>query len=97
MQRETPKITNRIPVSEMPNRSISISLDESLLAQLDAQGPNRSALVSAALTDWLAHRRIDALNAAYADLATLDDGDLGAAGDDAAAMACEALTTEADG
>lgn len=81
----------------MPNRSISISLDESLLAQLDAQGPNRSALVTAALTDWLAHRRIDALNAAYADLASLDHGDLEAAGDDAAAMACEALGTGNDG
>ena len=87
MLREAPKVTNRIPAREMPSRSISISLDESLLAQLDTQGPNRSALVSAALTDWLAHRRIDALNAAYADLATLDDGDPGAAGDDAAAMA----------
>jgi hypothetical protein len=37
----------------MPNRPISIPLDQSLLAQLDAQGSNRSALVIAALTDWL--------------------------------------------
>jgi metal-responsive CopG/Arc/MetJ family transcriptional regulator len=74
----------------MQNRSISISLDESLLAQLDAQGPNRSALVSEAVTDWLARRRIDALNAAYADLAALDEDDLADAGNAAVAMACEA-------
>lgn len=74
----------------MPNRSISISLDESLLAELDAQGTNRSALVSEAVTDWLEHRRIDALNAAYADLAALDEGDLADAGDAAVAKACEA-------
>jgi hypothetical protein len=35
----------------MPNRPISIPLDHSLLAQLNAQGSNRSALVIAALTD----------------------------------------------
>jgi len=70
----------------MPNRSISISLYEGLLAQLDAQGPNRSALVSEALSQWLTQRRINALQNAYADLAKLEGGDLGAAGDDAITM-----------
>jgi hypothetical protein len=41
----------------MANRSISVSLDEGLLAELDAQGANRFALVSEALADWLARRR----------------------------------------
>jgi hypothetical protein len=58
------------------NRSISISLEEGLLAQLDAQGSNRSALVSEALAEWLARRRIAALNAAYVHLASLEGGDL---------------------
>jgi post-segregation antitoxin (ccd killing protein) len=58
------KIINRIPVNTVANRSISISLEEELLAQLDAQGSNRSALVSQALSEWLARRRIDALNTA---------------------------------
>ncbi len=58
------------------SRSISISLEEGLLAQLDAQGSNRSALVSEALAEWLARRHIAALNAAYAHLASLEGGDL---------------------
>ena len=58
----------------MPNRSISISLDERLLTQLDAQGPNRSAFVSEALTQWLTQRSVDALHIAYADLAKLEGG-----------------------
>ena len=65
----------------MANRSISISLEEGLLAQLDAQGSNRSALVSEALVQWLARRRIDALNAAYA-------------GDAAVAMGLSAATAK---
>jgi post-segregation antitoxin (ccd killing protein) len=91
------KITNRIPVNTVANRSISISLEEELLAQLDAQGSNRSALVSQALSEWLARRRIDALNTAYAHLASLEAGDLAAAGEAAVAMGEEALTAASDG
>ena len=91
------KITNRNPVNTVANRSISISLEEELLAQLDAQGSNRSALVSQALSEWLARRRIDALNTAYAHLASLEAGDLAAAGEAAVAMGEEALAAAADG
>ena len=91
------KIINRNPVNSVANRSISISLEEELLAQLDAQGSNRSALVSQALSEWLARRRIDALNTAYAHLATLEAGDLAAAGEAAVAMGEEALAAAADG
>jgi Arc/MetJ-type ribon-helix-helix transcriptional regulator len=75
----------------MANRSISISLDEALLAEIDTQGPNRSALVNEALRFWLAHRRLAALQGAYADLAQPEGGDLAAAGDAAAAMALDAV------
>jgi len=88
---------NRIPINSVANRSISISLGEGLLVQLDAQGSNRSALVSQALSEWLARRRIDALNTAYAHLASLQDGDLAAAGDAAVAMGEQALAAAADG
>ena len=88
---------NRIPINSVANRSISISLEEELLAQLDAQGSNRSALVSQALSEWLARRRIDALNTAYAHLASLQDGDLAAAGEAAVAMGEQALAAAADG
>jgi hypothetical protein len=94
---DSAKITNRNPVNTVANRSISISLEEELLAELDAQGSNRSALVSQALSEWLARRRIDALNTAYAHLASLQDGDLAAAGDAAAAMGEQALAAAADG
>ncbi len=82
---------SRVSGCFLANRSISISLDERLLAQLDAQGPNRSALVSEALRQWLARRRLEVLDRAYADLARLDAGDLAAAGEDAIAMGVEAL------
>jgi len=75
----------------MANRSISISLDEALLAEIDAQGANRSALVNEALRFWLARRRLAALQEAYADLAQLEGGDLAAAADSAAAMALDAV------
>lgn len=88
---------NKIPIISVANRSISISLEEELLAELDAQGSNRSALVSQALSEWLARRRIDALNTAYAHLASLQDGDLAAASDAAAAMGEQALAAAADG
>ena len=90
-------MTNKISVSTLANRSISISLEEGLLAQLDAQGSNRSALVSEALSQWLARRRIDALNTAYAHLASLEAGDLAEASDAAVAMGLAALAAEADG
>ena len=89
-------MTNKISVSSVANRSISISLEEGLLAQLDAQGSNRSALFSEALSQWLARRRIDALNTAYAHLASLDAGDLAEAGEAAVAMGLAALAAEAD-
>lgn len=77
----------------MANRSISVSLDDGLLAELDAEGGNRSALVGEAITFWLAQRRLAALNKAYADLAQLEggDGDIAAAGDPASAMALAAI------
>jgi hypothetical protein len=87
-------MTNKISVNCVANRSISISLEEGLLVQLDAQGSNRSALVSQALSEWLARRRIDALNTAYAHLASLEAGDLAEAGEAAVAMG---LAAEADG
>ena len=83
--------TSKIPVYCVANRSISISLEERLLVQLDAQGSNRSALVSEALLQWLARRRIDALNTAYAHLASLEAGDLAEAGEAAVAMGLAAL------
>jgi metal-responsive CopG/Arc/MetJ family transcriptional regulator len=79
------------------NRSISISLEEKLLAQLDAQGTDRSALVSQAISEWLVRRRIDALNTAYAHLASLEAGDLAEAGETAVAMGLAALAAETDG
>ena len=90
-------MSNKISVSTLANRSISISLEEGLLAQLDAQGSNRSALVSEALSQWLARRRIDALNTAYAHLASLEAGDLAEAGEAAVAMGLAALAAEVDG
>jgi O-methyltransferase involved in polyketide biosynthesis len=90
-------MTNKIFVSCVANRSISISLEEGLLAQLDAQGSNRSALVSEALLQWLARRHIDALNTAYAHLASLEAGDLAEAGEAAVALGLAALTAETDG
>ena len=87
-------MTNKISVNCVANRSISISLEEGLLAQLDAQCSNRSALVSEALLQWLARRRIDALNTAYAHLASLEAGDLAEAGEAAVAMG---LAAAADG
>ena len=90
-------MTGKFSVNLLANRSISISLEEGLLAQLDAQGSNRSALVSEALVQWLARRRIDALNGAYAHLASLESGDLAEAGDASVAMGLSAVATEADG
>ncbi|HYP03182.1 MAG TPA: hypothetical protein VER57_01390 [Cyanobium sp.] len=75
----------------MATRSISLSIEESLLAALDAQGGNRSAAVNQAIELWLSLRRIQALEEAYGHLASLEEGDLGAAGDDAVGMGAAAL------
>jgi Arc/MetJ-type ribon-helix-helix transcriptional regulator len=75
----------------MATRSISLSIEESLLAALDAQGGNRSAAVNEAIELWLSLRRIQALEAAYDHLASLEEGDLGAAATDAVGMGAEAL------
>ena len=75
----------------MATRSISLSIEESLLAALDAQGGNRSAAVNQAIELWLSLRRIQALEQAYSHLASLEDGDLGAAADDAVGMGAAAL------
>ena len=63
-------MTSKISINCLANRSISISLEEGLLDQLNAKGSIRSALVSQALSEWLARRRIDALYTAYAHLAS---------------------------
>ena len=70
----------------MANRSISISLEEGLLAALDAEGANRSAMVSEAINLWLRQKRLNELNQAYAALAELEGGDLNQAAEDATAM-----------
>lgn len=85
------------PAKALINRSISISLEDGLLAQLDALGSNRSALVSEAPETGMARRRIEALDAAYAHLAMLELGNLGTDGDVAVAMGLLALAGEADG
>lgn len=79
----------------MSTRSISISLEAGLLEALDGElsrtgvsrQPNRSAAVAEALELWLQHRRLAALEGAYAALEVLNGGgDLEAAGEAAAAM-----------
>ncbi|MFM1799271.1 MAG: hypothetical protein RLZZ117_1549 [Cyanobacteriota bacterium] len=73
----------------MAIRSISVSLEEGLLAELDAQGGNRSARIAEALALWLRQRRLGALQQAYAHLAALEGGDLQEAEDSAVAMASD--------
>lgn len=85
----------------MATRSVSISLEEGLLHQLDQelargstagrQQRNRSAALSEALELWLQRQRLAALQQAYTDLAALEGGDLEAAGADAADMGAGAL------
>jgi hypothetical protein len=75
----------------MATRLISLSIEERLLAALDAEGGNRSAAVNEAIELWLSLRRVRALEEAYSHLASLKDGDLGAAGDDAVAMGAATL------
>jgi Arc/MetJ-type ribon-helix-helix transcriptional regulator len=75
----------------MATRSISVSLEEALLADLDAHSANRSAAVSEAISLWLRHRRLAALQQAYADLSRLQGGDLNQAHSDAMEMGAAAL------
>ncbi|MCT0213675.1 MULTISPECIES: ribbon-helix-helix domain-containing protein [unclassified Synechococcus] len=75
----------------MATRSISVSLEEGLLADLDANSANRSAAVSEAISLWLHHRQLVALQLAYTGLAQLQGGDLNEAGRDTVIMGAEAL------
>ena len=88
----------------MATRSISISLDEAQLRQLDqelsrssgAARGNRSLAVSEALDLWLQQRRIENLQQAYQQLAQLKGGDLAVATSAAAAMGAAALAVQDD-
>lgn len=75
----------------MANRSISVSLDEELLAALDAQGGNRSASVTEAIQLWLRRRDLERLQEAYVQLAQIQGGDLDHANADGAAMGTAVL------
>jgi len=75
----------------MATRSISLSLEEALLADLDAHSTNRSAAVSEAISQWLRHRQVAQLQQAYADLNQLQGGDLEEATVGGGAMGAEAL------
>jgi len=76
----------RFMAAATATRSISISLEERLLRHLDqelSQGThaarqNRSAALAEAIELWLQQRHLNHLNKAYADLATLEGGDLDA-------------------
>lgn len=71
--------------------TISVSLEEALLADLDAHSANRSAAVREAISLWLQNRRVAALQQAYADLSKLQAGDLNEAHRDALTMGAAAL------
>ena len=75
----------------MATRSISGSLDEELLAALDAQGGNRSASVTEAIQLWLRRRDLERLQEAYGQLAQIQGGDLDHAIADGAAMGTAVL------
>ena len=75
----------------MATRSISVSLDEELLAALDAQGGNRSASVTEAIQLWLRRRELERLQEAYGQLAQIQGGDLDQAMADGAAMGTAVL------
>ena len=85
----------RIPGSKVARtiatRSISVSLDEELLAALDAQGGNRSASVTEAIQLWLRRRELERLQEAYGQLALIQGGDLDHAMVDGAAMGTAVL------
>jgi len=81
----------------MATRSISISLEEAQLRQLDEElnrtcgqdRRNRSSALSEALELWLKQRRIGALQQAYHQLGQLEGGDAAAA--EATAMGSASL------
>ena len=75
----------------MATRSISVSLEEGLLADLDAHSANRSAAVSEAISLWLQQRQLEALQLAYTGLAQLHGGDLKDAARDTVTMGAEAM------
>jgi hypothetical protein len=75
----------------MATRSISVSLDEELLAALDAQGGNCSASVTEANHFWLRRRGLERLQDAYGQLAQIQGGDLDHAMADGAAMGSAVL------
>ncbi len=75
----------------MATRSISLSLDETLLAELDAHSTNRSVAVSDSIRQGLRHRQVAQLQQAYADLNQLQGGDLEEATVEGGAMGAEAL------
>ena len=75
----------------MATRSISVSLDEELLAALDAQGGNRSAFVTEAIQLWLRRRDLERLQEAYVQLAQIQGGDLDHANADGAALGAAVL------
>lgn len=84
----------------MATRSISISLEEGQLHQLDeelertsgALRRNRSSVLSEALELWLKSRRVEALQQAYRQLQHLEDGDAAAASIAATAMGSASLS-----
>ena len=83
----------------MATRSISISLEEAQLRQLDEElnrtngqnRRNRSSALSEALELWLKQRRIGALQQAYHQLGQLKSGDADAAAAEATAMGSASL------
>jgi Arc/MetJ-type ribon-helix-helix transcriptional regulator len=83
----------------MATRSISVSLEEAQLQQLDEElnracGPdrrNRSSALSEALELWLKQRRLEALQQAYHQLGRLEGGDAAAAAAAATAMGSASL------
>lgn len=84
----------------MATRSISISLEEAQLQQLDAElerfsgalRRNRSSVMSEALALWLKQRRVEALQQAYCQLHHLEGGDAAAASAAASAMGSASLS-----
>jgi len=85
----------------MPARSISVSLEESLLRELDQELSrlpdssrlNRSAALAEALDLWLTQQKVKTLQHAYAQLQHLEGGDADAAAEAAVAMGEPSLNT----
>ena len=85
------KIPDSKVARTMATRSISVSLDEELLAALDAQGAIRLASVTEAIQLWLRRRELERLQEAYGQLALIQGGDLDHAMADGAAMGTAVL------